>query len=97
MRTPVKTKNIPEKSAIKEIILETKKKMGIVSTKSYKNSNFPISPSVEQYDLINAKAMNIDKGTRTNYVPSNPREPISISLIKDRVLRGSLAQKSPSK
>ncbi len=50
MRTPVKTKNIPEKSAIKEIILETKKKMGIVSTKSYKNSNFPISPSVEQYD-----------------------------------------------
>jgi hypothetical protein len=39
--------------------------------------------------------MNIDLGTRTNYVPSNPRESISISLIKDRVLKGSIAQKTP--
>jgi hypothetical protein len=38
---------MPEESAIKELILETKKKMGLVSSKSYKNSNFPISPSVE--------------------------------------------------
>ena len=86
---------MPEESAIKELILETKKKMGIASSKSYKNSNFPISPSVEQYDKINAKAINIDLGTRTNYVPSNPRESISISLIKDRVLKGSIAQKTP--
>jgi hypothetical protein len=34
----------------------------------------------------------MDVGTRTKYVPSNPKESFSISLIKDRVLKGSIAQ-----
>jgi hypothetical protein len=35
---------------------------------------------------VNAKTINLDKGTKINYEPTNPMEPISISLIKNKVL-----------
>ena len=83
---------ISKEKEIKEIINQTKMKKGIkdISAKSYKDENYPISPSVEKYDKINASTT-LDNKLKLNYVPISYSEPVQISLIKDRVLRGSLA------